>query len=296
MELTGAAATSWEQSPDGLSWTFNLRPDGRWSDGRKVTAYDFEYAFKRFLDPVEASPYAFFYYDIRGARAFNHGKTTDRSTVGVRALNDLTLVIETEKPCPFLPFIVAFGGSGPVPQWQVEKYGISWSEAGNFISNSSYTLTDWKEGRQATLSLNPYYTGPHKGYLEKIVQIFTTGHPGTAPYENDEIDFLRVLLTDLPFIENHPTLRSELVYYAFPDTWYLFFKTTEPPFDDIRVRKAISHAIDDDLNRLSLARARRRRRVSGESISESRLERWAGARITGPSVGMCSRPDTRVRK
>ncbi len=244
LELTGAAAESWEQSADGLRWTFRLRPDGRWSDGRRVTASDFEYTYKRFLDPAEASPYAFFYYEIKGARAFNQGKTTDRSTVGVRALDDLTLEIETEKPCPYLPFIVAFTGSGPVPRWQVEKYGVRWSEAGNLVANASYSLTEWRKGRQATLSLNPYYTGPHKGYLEKIVQIFTTGHPGTAPYENNEIDYLRVLLTDLPFIENHPTLKSELAYYAFPESWYLFFRTREPPFDDVKVRRAISHAID----------------------------------------------------
>ena len=244
LELTGAAAESWEQSADGLRWTFKLRPGGMWSDGRRVTASDFEYTYKRFLDPAEASPYAFFYYEIKGSRAFNQGQTTDRSTVGVRALDDLTLEIETEKPCPYLPFIVAFTGSGPVPRWQVEKYGVRWSEAGNLVANASYTLTEWRKGRQATLSLNPYYTGPHKGYLEKIVQIFTTGHPGTAPYENNEIDYLRVLLTDLPFIENHPTLKSELAYYAFPESWYLFFRTREPPFDDVKVRRAISHAID----------------------------------------------------
>ena len=244
LELTGAAAESWEQSADGLRWTFKLRPDGRWSDGRRVTAQDFEYTYKRFLDPAEASPYAFFYYEIKGARPFNQGRTTDRSTVGVRALDDLTLEIETEKPCPYLPFIVAFTGSGPVPRWQVEKYGVRWSEAGNLVASASYTLTEWRKGRQAILSLNPYYTGPHKGYLEKIVQIFTTGHPGTAPYENNEIDYLRVLLTDLPFIENHPTLKSELAYYAFPESWYLFFRTREPPFDDVKVRRAISHAID----------------------------------------------------
>ena len=229
LELVGAAASSWEQSADGLRWTFNLRPDGKWSDGRRVTAHDFEYTYKRFLDPDVASPYAFFYYEIKGARPFNQGSVTDPSTVGVRALDDLTLEIETEKPCPYLPFIVAFTGSGPVPRWQVEKHGLRWSDAGNLVSNASYTLAEWQKGRQATLTLNPYYTGPHKGYLEKIVQIFTTGHPGTPPYENDEIDYLRVLLTDLPFIENHPTLKSELSFYAFPETWYLFSKRASRP-------------------------------------------------------------------
>lgn len=246
LELVPAAATSWERSEDGLRWTFHLRPDGRWSDGRPVTAHDFEYTYKRLLDPDEASPYAFFYYEIKGARTFNQGKTTDSKTVGVRALDNLTLEVETEKPCPYLPFIVAFSGSGPVPRWQVEKYGRKWSEAEHFVSNSSYTLTDWQSGRHATLSLNPFYTGPHKGFLEQIVQVFTTGHVGTAPYENDEIDYLRVEVSDLPFIESQSELNSQLVRYAFPETSYLFFKTDQPPFDNLKVRQAISHAIDRD--------------------------------------------------
>lgn len=244
LELVPAAATRWEASKDGRQWTFHLRPGAKWSDGRPVTAHDFAYTFRRFLDPKEASPYAFFYYEIKGARAFNQGRTDDPNTVGVRAVDDLTFVVETEQPCAYLPYIVAFSGSGPVPRWQVEKYGRKWSEPGAFVSNSSYVLTEWQKGRQATLSLNPRYNGPHKGYIEKIIQLFSTGATGTAPFENNEVDWLQVFVTDLPYIENHPVLKNQLVRYAFPDTWYLFFQTRQPPFDDLRVRQAISHAID----------------------------------------------------
>ncbi|MBM3263516.1 MAG: peptide ABC transporter substrate-binding protein [candidate division Zixibacteria bacterium] len=244
LDLVPGAARSWEVSKDGKKWTFHLRPGAKWSDGRTVTAHDFEYTFKRFLNPAEASPYAFFYYEIKGARAYNHGKTKDPNTVGVRAVDDVTLVVETEAPCAYLPYIMAFSGSGPVPRWQIEKYGRKWSDAGTFVSNSSYTLTEWQKGRQATLSLNRHYKGPHKGFLEKIVQIFTTETVGVAPYENDEVDYLQVQVTDLPFIEKHPKLKNELVRYAFPDTWYLFFQTRKPPFDNLKVRQAISHAID----------------------------------------------------
>jgi ABC-type oligopeptide transport system substrate-binding subunit len=244
LELVPGAAARWEASNDGKRWTFHLRPDARWSDGRPVTAHDFEYTFKRFLNPAEASPYAFFYYEIKGARAYNHGKIKDPNTVGVKALDNLTLVVETEAPCPYLPYIVAFSGSGPVPRWQVEKYGRKWSDAGTFVSNSSYVLTEWQKGRQATLSLNKYYTGPHKGFLEKIVQLFTTATVGTGPYENNEVDYLPVQVTDLPFIENHPQLKNQLVRSSYPDAWYLFFQTRKPPFDNLKVRQAISHAID----------------------------------------------------
>ena len=244
LELVPAAATEWDVAEDGLTWTFHLRPNGKWSDGRSVSAHDFEYTYKRFLDPNEASPYAFFYYEILGARAFNHGDTKDPNTVGIRAIDDLTLEVKTERPCPYLPYITAFSASGPVPRWQVEKYGRKWSDAGTFVSNSSYTLTEWQKGRHATLTLNPFYTGPHKGYLEKIKQVFITGEGGTAPYENNEIDYQRIHVSDLPHLERDPKMNGQIVRYAFPMTDYLFFQTTRPPFRDLKVRQAISHAID----------------------------------------------------
>ena len=244
LELVPGAATSWEVSKDKKQWTFHLRPNAKWSDGRAVTARDFEYTFKRFLDPAEASPYAFFYYEIKGARPFNQGAVKDPATIGIRAVNDVTLVIETEAPCAYLPYIVAFSGSGPVPRWQIEKYGRKWSDAGTFVSNSSYTVSEWQKGRQATLSLNKHYNGPHKGYLEKIVQLFAGATVGVGPYENNEGDYLPVQLTDLPYIENDPGLRGQLFKYAYPDSWYLFFQMQKPPFNNLKVRQAISHAID----------------------------------------------------
>jgi ABC-type oligopeptide transport system substrate-binding subunit len=246
LELVPAAATHWQVAEDGRTWTFHLRKDGAWSDGRQVTAGDFEYTFKRFLNPAEASAYAFFYYEIKGARAYNHGETNNPQNVGIRAIDDYTLEVETEQPCPYLPYIMAFSASGPVPRWQIEKYGRKWSDAETFVSNSSYTLSDWQKGRQATLSLNPYYTGPHKGFLEKIIQIFITGEGGTAPYENNEVDYQRIYVSDLRHLESDPAVRSQIVRYAFPETAYLFFKTRQAPFDNLKVRQAISHAIDRD--------------------------------------------------
>lgn len=244
LALVPGAAMRWVVSKDGRAWTFHLRPGARWSDGRPVIARDFEYAYKRFLNPAEASSYAFLYYEIKGARAFNQGQTKNPDTVGVRAVDDMTLLIETEKPCPYLPYITAFASSAPVPSWQVEKYGRKWSEPKTFVSNSSYILSAWEKGRQAILSLNPRYNGPYPGYLEKIIQIFTTGNMGTAPYENGEVDVTGVSVTDLPRLERHPTLRSELVRFSYPETRYLFFRTRQPPFDNLKVRQAISHAID----------------------------------------------------
>jgi oligopeptide transport system substrate-binding protein len=139
-QLIPGAAVRWDSSPDGRVWTFYLRPDAQWSDGRPVTAHDFEYTYRRLLDPDGGNVYAFFYYDLKGAKAYNQRENTDPGSIGVRAVDDLTFEIETEQPCAFLPYITSFSSSSPAPQWQVEKYGRRWTEVGNCVSNSAFQL------------------------------------------------------------------------------------------------------------------------------------------------------------
>lgn len=244
-QVIPGAAARWTVSPDGMTWTFYLRKTGRWSDGRPVTARDFEYAFRRALAYDTANPYAAFYYDIMGAKRYNQTPNTDPKTLGVRALDDYTLVIETEHPAPYLGLILSYPTSMPVPRWQVEKYGQKWTEEGNCVTNSSYQLVEWKHGSHMTFTLNPYYDGPLKGYVERIHRTFQ--HPSTVnllPYENNEIDRVDVQANELVRVQNHPVLRSQLDTNPADATWYIFFATREPPFNNPKVRQAISHAID----------------------------------------------------
>lgn len=244
-DMVPGAAERWERSRDGTKWTFHLRRDARWSDGRAMTARDWVYTYRRLLDPTSGNVFAFFYYDIKNARSVNQGALTDLASIGVSAIDDYTLVIETERPCPYLPYITSFPTSAPVPRWQVEKYGPKWTEPGNCVSNSSYMLETWSHGRQMSWVLNPYYTGPIKGYLERIVGLFYTGSgPGTFPYENNEVDRHALDAMDMRRIVDDPVLAKEIDRSPFPATWYMFFKTQTPPFDDVRVRKAVAHAID----------------------------------------------------
>lgn len=245
-ELVPAAADRWESSEDGKTWTFHLRKEAKWSDGRPVTAHDFEYTFIRSIDPASANVYAFFYYPIKGARAFNQGSNTDRSSVGVKAVDDYTLVIETEGPCPYLPQITAFTGSGAVPSWQIEKYGIDWTLPENCVTNSTFKLGAWDSGLSFEFVLNPYYNGPQKAYLERLIGIFIGAETAvsTLPYENNEVDFQRVMAREVPALRNNPALGQEMSVYSAFDTYFMIFNTQEKPFDDLRVRQAISHVID----------------------------------------------------
>ena len=220
--------------------------DGRWSDGRPVTAYDFEYTYRRLLNPETGNPYAFFYYDIKGARKYNTGEDNGEG-LGVRAVDAQTLEIETDTPRAYFPYITAFHGSSPAPKWAIDKHGARWTDPGNCVSNGSYKLTDWIPGARMTLSLDPQYNGPNKGFVEQIQWIFspTTGTVGILPYENDEVDRVApVDVVDMVRVQGDPALRDQLVQVADGTTWYIFFQTRTSPFDDIRVRRAVAHAID----------------------------------------------------
>lgn len=241
------AASSWTANEDQTKWTFHMRSGARWSDGRPVTARDFEYSYKRMLDPGSGSGYAFFYYNIKGARAFNTGQTDDPDAVGVYAVDDMTLVIETDGPCPYLPMIAAFFTSIPVPRWQVEKFGPRWASDENVVSNSSYKVDNWRIGERLALTLDEYYNGPLKGYLSEIHSMFRNRvNTGLLSYENDELDLVQIDVRDLSRIEGDPVLSAELHKYMDFNALYLFFRTREGVFSDHRVRKAISHAIDRD--------------------------------------------------
>ena len=244
-DLIPAAADRWEVSSDGRTWTFHLRKTGKWSDGRHVTAHDFVYTFRRSLSYETANPYAAFYSDIAGVKSYSQTPNADPEMLGVRAVDDHTLTFETTHPAPYLGLILSVPTSMPVPRWQVEKHGPRWTEEGNCVTNSSYRLTEWKHGSHMNFELNPYYDGPLKGYVEKIHRVFR--HPSTAnllPYENNEVGFAEVQANELIRVQRDPDLRAELVSNPTDGTWYIFFNTRNPPFDDARVRRAFARAID----------------------------------------------------
>ena len=243
-----AGAERYTVSDDGKTWTFHLRPGAKWSDGRPVTAHDHVFTFRRRLDPKEANPYAFFFYDIKNAKAISQSKIKDLKQLGVRALDDMTLVIETENASPYLPYLMSFGDVYPVPRWQVEKWGKKWTLAEHIVTNSGFTLGEWTPGYRMVFVPDPNYNGPHKPHLEKVIHPFRHASTSTIlPYENNEVDVEAVDITDLDRILKDPRLGPDLVRLPARSTWYLFFKTQQAPFNDIRVREAFSRAVNRDV-------------------------------------------------
>ncbi len=237
-------ATKVEGNKDGSVWTFTIRKDTRWSDNAPVSARDFEWSWKRQLDPATAAPYASFLYDIRNGEAFNKKKITDPKEVGVRAKDDWTLEVTLEGPRGYFPVLSAYLAALPAYRPAVEKHGDKWTEAANIVCNGPFTLEAWEHNKQMVLKKNPYYYGAKDVHLSRVVIPIIPVASGALPYEKNEIDMTTLQAGDLKRLQFDPRMQKDVFRYPFPGTWYLIPQVTKPPFDNLKIRKAVSHAID----------------------------------------------------
>jgi oligopeptide transport system substrate-binding protein len=239
-------ATKVEGNKDGSVWTFTIRKDSRWSDNAPVSARDFEYSWKRQLNPESKAPYAAFLYDIKNGEAFNKKQIADPSQVGVRAKDDWTLEVALEGPRAYFPVLAAYIAALPAYQRAVEKHGDKWTEAANIVCNGPFVLESWEHNKQMTLRKNPYYFGAKDVHLTKVVIPIIPVASGALPYENNELDLTLLQAGDLKRLQSDPRASKDVFRYPFPGTWYLLPQVTKPPFDNLKVRRAVAHAIDRD--------------------------------------------------
>jgi ABC-type oligopeptide transport system substrate-binding subunit len=237
-------ASKVESNKDGSVWTFTLRKDSRWSDNAPVTARDFEWSWKRQLDPATAAPYASFLYDIKNGEAYNKKQVTDASQVGVRAKDDWTLEVTLEGPRGYFPVLAAYLAALPAYRPAVEKHGDKWTEAANIVTNGPFTLEAWDHNKQYVLKKNPYYYGAKDVHLTRVVIPIIPVSSGALPYENNEVELSPLQAGDVKRFQSDPRMSKDLFRYPFPGTWYLLPQVTKPPFDNLKVRRAVAHAID----------------------------------------------------
>jgi ABC-type oligopeptide transport system substrate-binding subunit len=239
-------ASKVEGNKDGSVWTFTIRKDSRWSDNAPVSARDFEWSWKRQLDPASAAPYASFLYDIKNGEAFNKKKVTDPKEVGVRAKDDWTLEVTLEGPRGYFPVLAAYLAALPGYKPAVEKFGDKWTEAGNLVSNGPFSLEAWDHNKQIVLKKNPHYFGAKDVHLNRVIIPIIPVATGALPYENNELDLTLLQAGDLKRLQSDPRMQKDVFRYPFPGTWYLLPQVTKPPFDNLKVRRAVSQAIDRD--------------------------------------------------
>jgi oligopeptide transport system substrate-binding protein len=242
-------AESWEVSADGMVYTFKLRNDAKWTDGKPVTAGDVEYGIKRTLNPETASEYAYVLYIIEGAEAYNTGEGS-ADGVAVKAVDDYTLEIKLTDAAGYFPAIAGMWVARPVPQWAIEEHGDKWTEAENMVSNGPYKLETWEHENKIVLVKNPDWWGAKDVTIDKVTWFMVQeDSTGVAMYENDELDFYGAQIGSIPpadmdRMKADPELSKQLNIVADLATYYYGFNVTKPPFDNVLVRKAFAGSID----------------------------------------------------
>ncbi|CEQ09148.1 MAG: ABC transporter substrate-binding protein [Paraclostridium sordellii] len=187
---TPAMAESWEQSEDGKTWTFKIRKDAKWSNGDPVTAKDFEYSWKRTLNPETASQYGYVMYDIEGASDYNNGKVDNADNVGVKALDDNTLQVKLNRRVNYfdqlMSFCVFFPQNQKFVEAQPDKIGTT---AENTVYNGPFTMSTWKMDDLCVLSKNDNYWDKDTVKLNKVnLKVVKDPNAAINLYETGGID------------------------------------------------------------------------------------------------------------
>ena len=236
-------ATNWEVLDSGKRYIFHLDPKALWSDGQSVKASDFEYAWRRLLDPKTGAQYAFFLYDVQNAFEFNSGKITDARLVGVKALDEQTLEVKLKKPAAYFIYLTAFCPTFPQRKDLIEKWGDRWTQADHIVTNGPFLLDQWRHEYKIELTCNEHYFQGAPAL--KRIKMFMIPEQATAfaLYENNELDYVDNRSFSTPDLERYRH-SSEYRTTLLLRNNYIGFNVTKPPFDNVKVRQAVSMAID----------------------------------------------------
>lgn len=250
LEIVPAVADRWEVSEDNMTYVFHIRDNAKWSNGDPVTAHDFVNSWLRGLMPGLGNETVTSLFVFKNAEKYYRKEITDLSLVGFKALDDHHLKIELENPTPYFLQLLDYIALFPVHTANIKKFGElddaanPWSKVGNFVGNGAFTLKDWVPGRSLNVEKNPYYWDKDNVRLNEI---------HFMPIE-------QLLVEERMFKARHlhrtewmpyskmPVYRArndpEYNHYPYFSTYFYVFNVTKPPFDDVRIRKALAYAVD----------------------------------------------------
>ena len=240
--ITGAAE-AWDISPDGLTYRFHLRENLKWSDGSPIVADDFVYSMRRLLTPGTGTRHGPFFYSVKNARSTLSGDL-DPAELGVRAEDERTIVFELEHPDGSLLQKLGSFAAAPVPREVIKEHGRGWSRPGRLLSSGPYRLVEWVPQSHLTLEKNPHFYAADSVRMQNV-QYYPTTNAETAMrrYLAGEIDILFLFPPDrMKWIEEN--LPGQLKVWPALGISYILLNHRKPPFDDVRVRRALSISID----------------------------------------------------
>lgn len=243
-EVVPGAAESWDISEDGTVYTFHLRENGMWSNGEPVTAGDFVFSYQRILNPETGAEYANILYPIMNAEAINTGEITDLDELGVKAVDDMTVEITLNAPTPYFLELLTHQTSLPVYPPAVEEFGAEFVRPGNMVSNGAYMLEESVINAHIKLVKNPHFHDADNVAIDTVFFYPTEDRSGALRrFQAGELDSNN----DVPF-EQIPWMQENMPdeFRAAPylGTYYYAVDMRRPPFDDVRIRRALSLAID----------------------------------------------------
>jgi oligopeptide transport system substrate-binding protein len=224
-------------------YTFKIADGARWTDGKPVTAQDFEYSWKRVLNPKTASPSSWYLYYLKNGRVANEGKAS-LDDVGVKALDARTLRVDLENPTPYFLDLLCVSAYYPVRQDVVEGPEPWTRNVKTYLTNGPFSLAEARPKEKYVLQKNPNYLYASKVKLDTLeIDIIEAPEAQLAAYQTGEIQVF-----DDPTIEGVKKYQGTPELKAFPriGVSYYDFNTSKKPFDDARVRRAFSLAINRD--------------------------------------------------
>ncbi len=243
-QVENAIAESISISDDKTEYTFVLK-NTFWSNGDRLKATDFEYSWKKILDPTFPSPNANLLYPIKNARGVKEGVVSP-DHVGIKALNDYTLFVKLEHPTPYFLELISFCVFFPVNQW-VDQNNPNWAKISDtsFVSNGPFLLQTWKRNHEFILIKNPTYWDRDNVYLDKIYTSFITDeNTALQMYSKGDLDFLGTPISNLP-LDSLPNLskENELKFKPVGASSFCSFNVAKFPFSNKNMRKAFSIAL-----------------------------------------------------
>ncbi|MEA2755481.1 MAG: oligopeptide transport system substrate-binding protein [Aliidongia sp.] len=242
-KVAPGVAESWDVAPDGLSWTFHLRPDLKWSDGSALTSEDFVWSLRRALDPTTAASYASILYPIANARAINEGTEKDLTRLGVTAPDPHTVVIRLNAPTAYLGGVLTLGIAFPLPRKTIETYGADWTHPEHFVGDGAFVLESWTPQLEVKLKRSPTYYDAASVQLDGVVwSVNESDETALKRYRSGALDIARVPHKLVPVVKTEfpGQLRTTTELW----TRYLLINNQRPPLNDVRVRQALARLID----------------------------------------------------
>ncbi len=244
--IVPGVAETWSQS-NPTTWVFKLRSNAKWSNGEAVTADDFVYGIRRYVDPKTASPYATTYgIFVLNGKEIIAGKMPV-TALGVKAIDKLTLEVRTPYPISFMLSMMSNPQMGPLHRTSIEKFGKDWTKPGKIVGNGAFVLKDWQVNSKILLDKNPQYWDAANVQLTRVTYL---------PVESDIADVKLFESGENDWVYQLPSGTYEKYKKQYPNEIrnapmlglrYYALQNKDPILKDVRVRKALSMVIDRDI-------------------------------------------------